>query len=170
MFGSLNRSSFSSLTSTLVRSRAGLIAGSLALAASAAPLMGAGPWDWTRRGTHREIIVRDEHRAYPIARPIEIEPCNVQFTAFQSRDTVMIFATGSNRSGGFTTSLSALDTRGHSVTLKLCNIYTPGCGTQAITGFSINAAIHADCALSTVDIRVGGRVICVPVSQVACIS
>ena len=170
MFRSVNRNSFSSLTSTLFRSRAGLIAGSLAIAACAAPLMGAGPWDRTRRGMHKEIIVREEHRAFPIARAIEVEPYNVQFTAYQSGDTIMIFATGANRTGGYTTSLSALDTCGHDVTLKLCNIFSAECATQAITGFSINAAIHADCALSTVDIRVGHRVICVPVCQVARIS
>jgi hypothetical protein len=43
MFRSLNRTSLTSFTSKLFRSRVALIAGSLALAASAAPLMGAGP-------------------------------------------------------------------------------------------------------------------------------
>lgn len=104
-----------------------------------------------------------------IERITEVEPCGVSFNAYQSGDTVMIFASGTNRTGGFTTSLGAIDTHGHSVTLKLCNIASQGYCTQAITPFSINAAIHADCALSTIDVIVGGRKVCVPVSQVACI-
>ncbi len=171
MFRSLNRSSLSSFSSALVRSRAGLIAGSLAVAASAAPLMGAGPWEWHRRPGQREVIVRQEY--HPEYRPViieritEVEPCGVSFNAYQSGDTVMIFATGTNRTGGFTTSLGALDTFGHKVTLKLCNIAPQGCVTQAITPFSINAAIHADCELSTIEIVVGGRQVCVPVCRVA---
>lgn len=166
MFRSLNRTSVSSFTSNLFRSRAGLIAGSLALAASAAPLMGAGPWDWGRRSAHREVIIRQE-RPVVVIRTVEAEPYGVSFNAYQSGDTVMIFATGTNRTGGYATSLSALDTRGRDVSLKLCNIAPEGICTQVITPFSLNAAIHADCILSTIDIRVGSRVVCVPVSQVA---
>ena len=178
MFRSLNRSSFSSFTSTLVRSRAGLIAGSLAVAASAVPLMGAGPWEWHRRPGECEEVVRreyrpeyrpdrQEYRPVIIERITEVEPCGVSFNAYQSGDTVMIFASGTNRTGGFITSLGALDTFGRKVTLKLCNIAPQACVTQAITPFSINAAIHADCELSTIDIVVGGRQVCVPVCRVA---
>lgn len=166
MFRSLNRTSLSSAASTLFRSRAGLIAGSLALAASAAPLMGAGPWDWGRRSGHREVVIR-QARPVIIQRVVEVEPCGVSFNAYQTGDTVMIFATGTNRTGGYATSLSAIDTRGHDVKLALCNIAPQGFCTQAITPFSLNAAIHADCALSTIDIRVGSRTVCVPVCQVA---
>ncbi len=170
MFRSLHRSSLVSLTAKLTHSRAGLAAASLAIAASAAPLMGAGPWEWRSRPSHKEIIVCEEDRPSIIAQPIDVAPCEIQFAAYQSRDTIMIFATGANSTGGFNTSLRALDTRGHTLRLQLCNLAPIGLATQCITPFSLNAAIHAKRGVCTIDVRVGDRLICVPVVQVALIS
>ncbi len=162
--------------SKMTRSRMALAAAPVALAGLAAPMMGAGPWDWKigshdRHDTRRiEVVVRPETRPVVVVRQIEVEPFDLHLTAYQSRDTIMVFASGNNRTGGYTTSLRAIGGRENSTRIQLSNITSGGICTQAITSFSLNAAMHVDCAVSSIEVRVADRVICVPVTQVASIS
>ena len=171
--------SLANLRSSFTRSRLAFAAATLAAVGAAAPLMGAGPWDW-RRGPHgREIEVRIEPRrevrvevrpqVVAIA-PIEVAPCDVNLTAYQSGSTIMIFATGTNLTGGYGTALRALNTRGQIPTIRLSNIAPCGYSTQCITPFSTKAALHIDRCVSKIDVLVGTRTICIPVQEVAGIS
>ncbi len=171
--------SLATLRSSFTRSRLAFAGATLAAVGAAAPLMGAGPWDWQRGPHGREIEVRIEPRrevrieyrpqVLAIA-PIEVAPCDVNITAYQSHGTIMVFATGTNRTGGFGTALRALDCRDASPRIQLSNVAPCGYTTQCLTPFSINAALHIDRCVSTIEVVSGGRVICVPVQQVAGIS
>jgi hypothetical protein len=175
---------FRSLTnprSKLTRTRMALAAAPLALAGIAAPLMGAGPWEWRHGNRHTEIVVHPEFRRVVIA-PVEVMPCDLHISAYQSRDTIMVFVTGSNRTGGYSTFLQAADGHDGSLRLEIRNIAPIGVCTQAITPFSLNAAMHTDDrpthgwsgwakrSATTLEVRVAGQVICVPIEQVVSIS
>lgn len=170
------------------RSRFALGAAGLAMVATAAPLMGAGPEDWRidwsfgrdrdrdrdrgrdhDRGRGRDTIVI--RPSFPAPRPhlAEVLPANLSITAFQYRDTIMIHASGENRSGGFTTSLSAIDTRCAEPILYLTNIgpASHGFSTQACIPFTINGAIRVDREVRCISVRIAGQSVHVPVTCVA---
>ena len=146
-------------------------------------MMGAGPWDWHSRSHDTEIEIRVEPRreirveVRPERRPqvlaiapVEVAPYDLRITAFQSRSTVLIFASGSNRTGGFCTALRSLDHPKSGPRIQLSNVAPILCETQAITPFSINAALHVPRTVSKIDVLVGDRYLCIPVEQVAGIS
>lgn len=157
----------------LSSSRIAMLAAPLALAGLAAPMMGAGPRDWHfGLGRHEprrvEVVVRAPAPVI-VHRPVDVMPCDLRITAYQARDTVFVMVSGTNTSGGYTTSLAAVDTRDRCPRLVLRNIPGDGCGTQALTPISINAAFRADRDVSEVQVRIGDRVISVPVCEVACL-
>ena len=120
--------SITNFRSTFTRSRLALAGATLASVGAAVPMMGAGPWDWRRHGREIEVRieprrdVRVEVRPQVCYAPIEVAPCDANISAYQSRGTIMIFATGSNRTGGFCTSIRALDTCEQTPRLRLSNI------------------------------------------------
>ena len=169
-----------SLRST-TRSCIALAGASLAALAAAAPMMGAGPWDLRCSPWGKEIELRVEprqdyrHNQRPEYRPqvfapADVAPCDLNITAFQSRSTIMIFATGTNRSGGFCTSFCSLDSRDSAPRIQLHNTAPSGYANQCISPFSINAALHTDRCVSKIEILVGDHFICIPVQEVPGIS
>lgn len=167
------------------RSRFAVAAAGMAMVATAAPLMGAGPEDWRidwsfgrdkdrdrdrgrdhDRGRGRDTIVI--RPSFPAPRPqlAEVLPANLSITAFQYRDTIMIHATGENRNGGFTTSLSTIDVRCAEPILYLTNIGPTGFATQACAPFSINGAIRVEREVKCISVRIAGQSVHVPVTCV----
>ena len=172
--------SIANLVSKLASSRTALAAAPLALAAMAVPMMGAGPWYWHYPSRHLAVVVRPDPLVVfsapavtpvvvaPV--PVDVMPDGLTFTAYQSRDTIMLFASGSNRTGGFATALRTIDVRDAFAHVQLCNTAPCGPAVQAISPFSTSAALHVDRPLSSMEVRVAGQVMSVPVVQVASIS
>jgi hypothetical protein len=109
----------------------------------------------------------------PIRRPVirEVMPCDLSVTAYQSGDTVIVVATGTNRSGGFTTTLAICGARSASPEVLLGNsIRTDQCATQAVTPFNVQASFRTRHRLCTLKVKVAGECLTVPVTQVACLS
>lgn len=104
-----------------------------------------------------------EPRRWGRPRP-EVEPYELNLTAFQAGDQVVIFAKGSHRTGGVSVSLERAPFQGRPrVTLRH---YAPGpdrCGTQAITPFEVIGSLTVRGRVSSVGIVVCGRLIQVPV-------
>jgi len=176
---------FSNIRTVLTSRKLALVAAPLVLAGAAVPLMGAGPWyfgvDFAHRDHgRREVIVRTEPRiivAAPapvvIAAPacVEVSPYDLHISAYQARGggAIMVFVNGSNRTGGYTTTLSADDCRGAAPILTLHNTAAIGICTQALSSFNINAAVRADGGreVRCITVRVADRAIEVPVTCVA---
>jgi hypothetical protein len=152
----------------LTPSRMAILGAPVMLAGLAAPMMGAGPWDW-HWGKHEprrvEVVVATPPPVV-IVQPVDVAPCDLRITAYQARDTVMVMVNGSNATGGFTTSLAAIDTRDHCPELVLHNVRGGGFCTQAITPISLNAAFRSHGDVPSVKVRVADHVIVVPVRDV----
>lgn len=163
--------SVNALRRKLTTSRVAMLAAPLALAGLAAPMMGAGPWDWhsRREGRRVEVVIGNPPRV--VVRPAIVDevPCDLRITAYKAHDTIMVMVNGSNRTGGYMTSLSAIDTRGHCPELLLRNTRPTGMCTQAITPISLNGAFETRRSVSSIKVKVADRVIVVPVCEVACL-
>ena len=158
---------------TLVRSAA------LALIGVCAPLASAEPWFRISFGDHGRgrpgpvVIHRPEIHRGPVVRyeRCEVLPCDLRFTAYQAGDTVIIVATGTNRTAGFTTSFGRVDSDHRGATLTLCNLSAQdSCAAEVLTGFSVSGSFHARQALRCVSVRVAGQCFEVPVTQTQCLS
>jgi hypothetical protein len=160
---------FRSMTGT----RVAMVAAPVALAGLAAPMMGAGPYDWhIGWGRHEprrvEVVVRPPAPVI-IKRVVDVVPCDLRISAYQAHGTVFVMVKGTNTSGGYATSLSAIDTDDRCPKLCLHNTPAAGYATQVMTPISLNAAFRPGRSVSEVQVRVGDRVIAVPVSSVACL-
>lgn len=181
----MNRSLNTRVTArTTLRRRLALAGAPIALLGLAAPMLGAGadPW-WIRAGFghsrgHDQVVIRTgpvcDQRQVIVREPVcvEVIPFDLHFSAYQSQGTVIVVATGSNRTGGFETCLTGRDIHDSTPTLILRNT-APGrgvCVTQAITCFSVSASFYSRCALSTVTVRVADTCVEVPVVQVRSLS
>jgi hypothetical protein len=169
MFGVMN-----SVRRMMSGSRMAMVAAPVAMAGLAAPMMGAGPHDWHfgwgRYEPRRvEVVVRPEPRCEVRRECVEVVPCDLRITAYQARDTVFVVVSGTNTSGGYTTSLAAVDTCGPCPRLQLRNTPGFGCATQALSPFTLNGAFRAERCVSEVQVRIGDRVISAPVCAVACL-
>jgi hypothetical protein len=161
--------SANTLRRKLTTSRMALLSAPLALAGLAAPMMAAAPADW-HFGRHEprcaEVVVAPRAIVRPAPVCVDVVPCDLRIIAYQARDTVMVMVSGSNTTGGFTTSLAAIDTRDRTPEIVLRNTRPGGVCTQVITPISINAAFRAHGRVSSVKVRIADRVIVVPVCSV----
>ena len=127
-----------------------------------------GDHGWGRG--HREPVCRPPVVIGPEIRierrPVEVVPCDLRFTAYQTGNTVLIFVSGENRSAGFTTCLAACDD-GWAPTVTLRNTAPlDNCGAQVITRFEVSGSFEARHCLQRISVRVAGQCFEVPVSQV----
>lgn len=110
----------------------------------------------------RPVVVRPA--AAPVCR--EVMPCDLKLSAYQSGNTVIVIASGSNHTGGFRTTLTATDVHDGTPELVLCNLAPSGCATQCITTFESRASFETCHRLRCVKVRVAGQCLDVPVAQV----
>jgi hypothetical protein len=95
---------------------------------------------------------------------IEVIPQCLELTAFQAGDTVLLFAKGENRSGGFTT---RLEREGRGDRLKLINTSPRGrFVTQRLTPFQLSGSFQVRGCLTEITVCVAGQNRCVKVCQV----
>ena len=155
---------------TLVRSAA------LALIGVCAPLASAEPWFRFQIGSgwHRhEPVWRPEICRVPVPRHerVEVMPCDLHFAAYEAGVTVIVVATGVNRTGGFSTSFGRGEGGRGAPVLTLCNTWAQDdCGPQVLTAFSISGSFHARPGLRCLSVRVAGQCFEVPVTQTQCLS
>lgn len=101
----------------------------------------------------------------------EVAPAQLELRAFQIDDQVMVYAQGSNRTGGFITLLERCDTgRGNSrdAVIHLRN-YTKGKHrfvTQCLTPFEVTGSIRVRGCVEEIKVLVAGEYRCVRVCQV----
>lgn len=159
-----------------------LTATALCLVAAGAPLMGAGP-DERGRGRGRDdgfsgifgkIDIRIGQPRRPEIRHVEVRhveevmPCDLKLSAYQSRDTVIIVATGTNRSTGFQTGFQACDIHDRTPELRLMNTSScEPCG-QVMTGFEVSSSFHTRHQIGCIKVIVAGRAFDVHVVQTPC--
>ncbi len=158
---------------TLVRSAA------LALIGVCAPLASAEPWFRFSfdNGWHRgraKVVVREPEVCRVPERPryvrTEVLPCDLHFSAYQAGETVVVVATGTNRTAGFSTTFGSIGISQWSPVLALCNLSAESdCVPQCPTPFSVSASFHARRDLRCFSIRVAGQVFEVPVTQTQCL-
>ncbi len=156
-----------------------LAAAALCLVAAGAPLMGAGPDErggrrggWTSPKVFGNVQVTigfpTKHKPQ-VRHAEEVLPCDLRLTAYQSRDTVIIVATGTNRSTGFTTAFQACDIRDRSPELRLMNTSScEPCG-QVMTGFEVSSSFHTRHQISCIKVVVAGHAYDVHVVQTPCL-
>ncbi len=164
-----------------------LTATALCLVAAGAPLMGAGPDERGRRGGHGgrdggfsgvfggvtirigEQPRRPEIRRVEIRRVEEVLPCDLRFSAYQSRDTVIIVATGTNRGTGFQTGFQACNIHDRTPELRLMNTSRcEPCG-QVTTAFEVSSSFHTRHQIGCIKVIVAGRAFDVHVVQTPCL-
>lgn len=174
--------SMSTTDRTGLRRRLALLAAPAAVLGLVAPALagGADPrWDGRSErqvGGIRIVLgggTRPIGRPAPVCRPVirEVMPCDLSVTAYQSGDTVIVVATGTNRSGGFTTTLAICGARSATPEVLLGNsIRTDRCATQAITPFNVQGSFRTRHRLCTLRVKVAGECLTIPVTQVACLS
>ena len=159
----------------------GLAAPAVMLCAGAAQAGGDG-WrghdrdrDWDRdhdRGRFHvgvviqpRVVITAPPRPVVISRPCDEVPTSVSFAAYQSRDTVIIAINGTNRGGGFTTSLTGADLSCRTPVLNLRNV----AGSERCEGgsvpFSLTASLRVRDRVNSLEVRVAGQTYCVPVTE-----
>lgn len=171
----------------LGRRHSTLTAASIALIGAAAPMASAEPWfhiSFGNWGSHPRVI---RQPACPppvvVARPpvvvvrqpvvvrrVEVVPCDLRFTAYQARDTVIVIANGTDTTGGFETCLSSRTGRDFSTTVVLTNTSPAQCATQCVTPFEVSGSFRVRGCVRTVEVRVADRCLQVPVTQVQSLS
>lgn len=108
--------------------------------------------------------------AKPIVRFIEERPSDVHLRAIQAGSTVIVFATGSNRTGGFTTTFDRVSDGYGPPRLVLQNVRdTRAYATQCITPFDVRGFIEVRGCVSEIKVCVAGQEICVPVEAVGAV-
>ena len=97
-------------------------------------------------------------------------PENLSVTAYQTQDRVIVLITGSNRSAGYTTCLTEVDTSCEIPTLTMRNTAPTRSSAHCMTGFNLNAAVRSRETLCTIRLLVAGQTVEVPVTQVPSLS
>lgn len=165
----------------------------LAVVSVAGATYAADPWDHWHRNRHEvfvrrgpEVVIEARPRVVVTEPPVvvaqtppvivtaargDIVPSEVHFSAYQTRDAVIVLVSGTNSGAGYATSLTAVDTGQWTPTLQMRNC-PPGGDViaGAATPFILNAAIHVTHALSSVNIVVAGQTYQVPVTEVQSLS
>jgi hypothetical protein len=113
---------------------------------------------------HRpEVVVIEKHR--PRQR-VEVAPYDIAFKAYQSEDRIIVNIEGSNRSSGFTTTLSSR----HEGVVEVCNLAPMDHCAQVVTPFCMTASITACRPMHSITVKVAGRTYTVPVTQAQALS
>ena len=166
----------------------------LALAAAMAGITAAaygadprGPDDRGRDRGHRHrngggggLVIRFEPRPRPvhptivIARPEPVVcrdeiPLELEISAYQSQDRVILLVNGCNRAAGFTTALTVVDVHCDRPELVLRNTAPAHCAAGQ-SRFALNASFRSTRALHCITVRVAEKVIEVPVTCVPSLS
>jgi hypothetical protein len=158
---------FKTIRSNLTARRIVLVAAPLAVIGAAVSTASAADHGWWRsRGPTVVINAR-----FPGPRVVERRvvcdevPSGLQMSAYQSKDRVIVIISGTNRGGGFSTSLEA-DGRGYSPSLILHNTAPlDGCRESACS-FSLTASVCSGRELRTICMRIGDRSFEIPVTCV----
>lgn len=93
-------------------------------------------------------------------------PANLQMTAYQARDTVIVIINGVNHTGGFTTTLSRVDSCDSSPDVNLCNIGPTDYCSGGATAFSVSGSFRVNREIRCITVRVAGQAYEVPVTCV----
>jgi hypothetical protein len=113
-----------------------------------------------------EVVVIEKHRPHYRVERVEVAPYEVSFKAYQSQDRIIVNIEGSNRSSGFTTTLSS---RSEGV-IDICNLAPADHCAQMITPFCMTASISACRPMHCITVHVAGRTYTVPVTQAQSLS
>lgn len=160
----------------LTARRFALVAAPLAILGAAVPAADAADRDgwWWGRGRHEERTSVGVHVdigipvviAHPAPRVIYDEvPAGLGFTAYQSRDRVIVLINGTNRAAGFRTSLSAAGDA-----LVLHNLVPDDGCRGGPSAFTISGSICSPRELHQVCVRIGDRSFEVPVTCIPTLS
>jgi len=164
---------FRSATSRL--SSVVLAAGMVCLAA---PMMGAGPELKTEtRGIRFDppgfgkIKVRfgTPQRRPEVRRHDHAAPCELELSAFQSGDTVIVVANGANRESGYVTRFEACDLHDRTPEVHLRNDRGHGHCAQVITKFEATGSFTSRRQISCIKVHVGNQCYDVRVVQTPCL-
>lgn len=147
-------------------SRLGLVAGILGFAA---PLMAAGPEikvNFGRVTVQPSTLGHVQIRLGSSKRPDfgrhrrheAVIPCDLQLSAYQSGDRVIVIARGTNTSSGFITRFEACDQYGGHPEVHLVNVRGDGCYAQVMTPFDISATVQSCRPVSCIRVRIGHQV------------
>jgi hypothetical protein len=120
------------------------------------------------------ISFEPRHRSVVIARSDadvcrDEVPVDLNITAYQSQDQIIVLVTGCNRSGGYTTTLSAVNGDCETPELRLKNT-APECGTGGSTRFTLNAGVASWRHVKCIKVHIGGTCREVPVTCVQSLS
>lgn len=118
----------------------------------------------------RERVVVSRPAPVVISQPCDVMPENLSVTAYQTQDRVIVLITGSNRSAGYTTCLTEVDTSCEIPTLTMRNTAPTRSSAHCMTGFNLNAAVRSRETLCTIRLLVAGQTVEVPVTQVPSLS
>lgn len=165
---------FRSFTSRSVR--LGLVAG---VAALAVPLMGAGQGPELKLGGITidppgfgkvKIRIGSTHRVE--RRPVRNDfsmPCDLELSAFQSGNTVILVAKGANRESGYTTRFEACDLSDRTPEVHLHNHRGHGHCAQVLTRFEATGSFTSRRQISCIKVRIGNDCREVRVVQAPCL-
>ncbi len=164
---------FRSATSRL--SSVVLAAGLMGLAA---PLMGAGPeLKIETRGIRFDppsfgklkIRFGTPQRRPEVRRHDHTAPCELELSAFQSGNTVIVVARGANRESGYVTRFEACDLNDRTPEVHLVNERGHGHCAQVITRFEATASFTSRRQITCLKVRIGHDVREVRVVQTPCL-
>jgi hypothetical protein len=161
------RSRFSRLSSVV------LAAGMVGLAA---PLMGAGPE--VKIGGIRieppsfgrlKVRFGTPQRRPEIRKHDHAAPCELELSAFQSGNTVIVVAKGANRESGYITRFEACDLNDRTPEVHLINQRGHGHCAQMITRFEATGSFTSRRQISCLKVHVGNQCHEVRVVQAPCL-
>lgn len=160
-----------------VRTRLSAVASVLTVLGAAGPLSADNPWFWSGPARGRggvKIVIGPPRPAHPprparppqVCEPVDEAPCQLEVSAYQTRDTVIVVASGANKAGGYVTTFSACDTRGRTPSLTLRNTPPAHCGTQVITPFDVTGSFRSRQRVHHITVSIAGQTRTVRVTQV----
>lgn len=104
-----------------------------------------------------------------ISRPIPVcedtAPCEISFSAYQCRDTVIVAINGANNRAGFSTTVTCADASCWTPTLTLRNVGPRDCSCDVRSSFSLTTSLRVTRCVSSVNVVVAGRTYSVPVTE-----
>jgi hypothetical protein len=156
-----------------------IIASALGVLGAASPMFAAEPWfriSWGHSDARRErVVIREPRRErWPEVRHeaprVEEIPCDLRLSAYQTKDTVVVVARGTNRAAGYATALSSCGVRGRAPELVLHNLAPQSCGAQVQTAFEVTGSFTSCERVACLKVIVAGKTYDVGVTQVCPLS